>query len=43
VVERFRDMHLRELDTLIESQRRQIPKFSIAGNFKLDAHHLKFQ
>ena len=41
MVERFRDMHLRELDTLIEPQRRQIPKFSIAGNFKLDAHHLK--
>lgn len=40
VVERFRDMHLRELDSLIASQRRQIPKFSIAGNFKPDAQHL---
>jgi hypothetical protein len=41
IVERFRDMHLRELDTLIEPQRRQIPRFSIAGNFKLETHQLK--
>ena len=41
MVERFRDMHMRELDSMIESQRRQIPKFSIAGNFKSDAHHLE--
>jgi hypothetical protein len=41
IIERFRDMHFRELDTLLESQRRQIPKFSIAGNFKSDSHHLK--
>lgn len=41
MIERFRDMHLRELDTLIDSQRRMIPKFSIAGNFKVENRQLE--
>ena len=41
MIERFRDMHLRELDTLIDSQRRMIPKFSIAGNFKIENRQLE--
>ena len=40
-VERMRDMYLRELDTQFDLERRQLPKFSIAGNFKSDNHHLE--
>ena len=41
LIERFRDMNLRELDTLIDSQRRMIPKFSIAGNFKMENRQME--
>lgn len=41
MVERLRDMYHRELDTLFDSQRRMIPKFSIAGNFKSDNFNLE--
>ncbi len=41
MVERFRDMHLRELDTLLEPQSRMIPKFTIAGNFKIEHQQLE--
>ncbi len=40
-IERLRDMHLRELDSLIDSQTRMIPKFSIAGNFKIENRQLE--
>lgn len=41
MIDRYRDMYHRKLDTIFDSQRRQIPRFSIAGNFKSDNYNLK--
>ena len=40
-VDRLRDMYHRRLDTMFDQQKRQIPRMSIAGNFKMEGDKLE--